>query len=139
MPSDTVERGKLGFRLPESGHLRRSPRTFRSEGQEPLHVLPRGDHQGLGVDLLEPPEPEPPRAVPLLGLREERLDLHRAFAQGLAAGFGVAVRPHPFEVLLFEAAAHPAPFARFVHLFLRGQALQAEAFAAYLTYPPLWS
>ena len=104
-----MELATAGFGSSESGRLRRSLRASRPEGQEPFHVLAGGGHQGLGVHLLQPPEPEPPRPVPPLGLRKERLDPHRAFAQGLAVGLGVAVRPHPLQILLLEAAAHPAP------------------------------
>src|SRR5829696_10352750 len=108
MFSDSVEAGTAGFGLPKSGRLRRSARPFRSEGHEPLDVLARGDHESLGVDLLKPPKPEPPKTVPFLGLREQRLDPHRPLPQRLAVGLGVAVRPHPFWVLLSEAAAQPA-------------------------------
>src|SRR5829696_834923 len=96
MFSDSVEAGTAGFGLPKSGRLRRSARPFRSEGHEPLDVLARGDHESLGVDLLKPPKPEPPKTVPFLGLREQRLDPHRPLPQRLAVGLGVAVRPHPF-------------------------------------------
>jgi hypothetical protein len=69
------------FGRAQDRHHRRLPRDPGTEGNYPLQVLPRSDHEGLGVHLLKPPQPEPPRSVPFLGLPEERLYPHRAFAQ----------------------------------------------------------
>src|SRR5215212_9167501 len=110
MSPNFVELGTVGFGSSQSGHLRRSFRASGPEGHKPLDVLARGGHQGLRVHLLKPPQSEPPKTVPFLCLPEERLYPHRAFAQGLAIGFGLAVRPDPSEILLLpEAAAYPAP------------------------------
>src|SRR5215203_2813780 len=107
MSADQVWEWLFGWA--QGRHHRGLLRASGTEGHKPLDVLARGGHQGLRVHLLKPPQSEPPKTVPFLCLPEERLYPHRAFAQGLAIGFGLAVRPDPFEILLLpEAAAHPA-------------------------------
>src|SRR5918997_3415078 len=120
MSADRVWGWLFGWTQGRQSELLRASGT---EGHKPLGVLSRGDHEGLGVHLLQSPQPELPRSVPFLGLPKEWLYPHRAFAQGLAVGLGVAVRPHPFEVLLVEAATDPAPLRAVRALALQGALL----------------
>ncbi len=46
--------------------------------------------------------------MPVFGLGEEGVDPNPAFSQRFLVGLGVAVTPHPFEVLLLEAAPESA-------------------------------
>ncbi len=128
MSPNSAKLGTASLGSPQGGHLRRSFRAPRPKGQEPLDVLPRSGHQGLGVHLLKPPEPEPPHPVPVLGLPKERLDPHRAFPYGLAVGLGVAIPSHPLQVILFEAAPHPAPLRALRTSALEGTGVAGGSF-----------
>ena len=101
MLPNTIRLRAGSLRGAQRHHLGRLLRSAAPVKEQSLHVLPGRDQQDFGVHFLQLPEPESPHAVPVLSLREERLDPHRAFPQGLAVGFGVAVSTHPSKVLLF--------------------------------------
>src|SRR5581483_7790986 len=60
----------------------------------PLEVLPGGAELALDVHLLQPPEPEFPQLVPLLGLAEERLNPDLALAHRPLIGRSRVVAAH---------------------------------------------
>src|SRR5215204_6764718 len=110
-------------RKPQGLSLRQPPRSPAPEREQPLYVLARGDHQRLDVHPPEPPEPEAPYPVPLLGLPEERLNPHLALAQRLLVGLGLSVGANPFEELLLEAPPDHAPVTSRRAFGLRGASI----------------
>src|SRR5215204_3446869 len=79
-------------------------RSPTPEGEQPLHILTRGDQQRFYVDLLEPSQAEPSHPVPVFGLGEERLYPYPPFAQGFFVEERTTVAFHPIDVLLIEVA-----------------------------------
>ena len=75
-------------RRPQGLDLRQPPRSPAREREQSLYVLSRGDHHSLRVYSPEPPEPEAPHPVPLLGLTKHGLHPNLAFAQRLLVGCG---------------------------------------------------
>src|ERR687886_24252 len=93
-------------RLP-SGECSAPPAT-----QQPLEVLAGRGEQCLAVHLLQAAQAEAPQPMPVLRLREERLDPHPALAQRLLIRGGPDVAADPVEVVLVELAPdRPAALA----------------------------
>src|SRR5215203_1200404 len=118
---------------PQGLYLRQSPRSSAREGEQPRYVLSRGRHHSLRVYPPEPPEPEAPHPVPLLGLPEHGLNPHPALAQCLLVGCG----PSRKALTLSRSSSSKLristrPLSPGVHSGFRGQALQFSASARYL-------
>jgi hypothetical protein len=77
--------------------------------QEAFQVLTRGDQEPLDVRVEQPPQAEPPQAMPLLRLGEERFHPDLALAHRLLVRLGGMVAPHPLHVRLVKAALDLSP------------------------------
>src|SRR5919107_1470174 len=83
-------------------------RSALPEGEQPLHILTRGNQQRFYVHLLEPSQAEPSHPVPVLGLGVQRLHPNPPLAQSFLVGEGSAVGADPIDVSLVEVAEHLA-------------------------------
>src|SRR5215203_4756558 len=79
-------------------------RSALPKGEQPLHILARGNQQRFYVDLLEPSQAEPSHPVPVFGFGEQRLHPYPPLAQRFFVEEGTTVAFHPIDVLLIEVA-----------------------------------
>jgi len=76
--------------------------------KQTFEVLPGRREQRLTGDPPQPPQPEAPQPVPVLGLPEQRLDPHLPLAQRPLIESGAPVGAHPVEVGLVVVNANIA-------------------------------
>ena len=110
-PGETTT-GSAGGRTTPAAPFRHGRRPQPHRLSSRFRFCPAAISSASPLTFGNPPRPEPPEPVPVLGVGEERLHPHLAFAHGLGEGFRRVVAAHTVEVGLVEVAPHPSPTPR---------------------------